>query len=191
MVLLTGRHCSFNMLSTAHRKGDKVADRLTIKSSFKSIEGNHVAVRGDEIIARIVGGRGGRLRITNRLYTVIFNTGKTIEFNQLTGFTFDQVSYSMYQNKELLGNLKRKTIKGSYEINLYEVEVGNRNLLKIDEGWISRGTTRYINLNGNEITIVKGRTGLFDWKVSCKGEISEIDIALILFMKAMCGLMIQ
>ncbi len=155
------------------------------------MEGNHEAVNGNETIARINGSIGGKLRITNRAYTVTFSTGETVEFTRNKGFTVDQVTYSVCINGQQLGNVKRRTIKGSYEVNLYQVEVDNCRLFTIDEGWISRGTTRYTNLEGQEITVFKGRTGLFDWKVSCASDIPKLDIALILFMKAMCGLMIQ
>ena len=74
---------------------------------------------------------------------------------------------------------------------MYEVEVEEGQPLTIDEGWITRGNTKYNSFNGHEITIAKGRTGLFDWKVSCDGDIPDFDLALVLFMKAMCGLMIQ
>ena len=152
-----------------------------------STRGNHQAMRGDEMIASITGSTASTtFKLAKRLYEITFNTGQIIEFRQLGGFTIDHVLYEIYQDNEYLGRVKRRSIKVVYEVDM----MGGK-MFTIEQGWISRGTVKYVNLAGDEITIETGRTGILNWKVSSKDEMPPIDIALVLFMKTMSELMIQ
>ncbi len=158
---------------------------IVIKNQSSTKRGSHQALNGNEVVARIENPE-------HRLYVITYKSDdKPIEFRQLKGFTIDHLTFDVYQDEQQIGTVKRRIVKGSYEVNLYEVEMSDRNPFTIKEGWVSRGVTRYTNPSGNLLAIEKGHTGLFDWKALCEDEISSFDIALILFMRAMSGLMIS
>jgi hypothetical protein len=160
---------------------------LTIKNEFMGTRGKHQAMRGDEIIASMTGSTASAsFKLAKRLYTVTLNTEQIIEFRQLGGFTIDHVFYEIYLDNEYLGRVKRRSVKVVYEIDM----VGGK-LFSIERGWLAIGTIKYTNLAGDEITIETGRTGVLNWKVSSENELLPLDIALILFVRAMSELMIQ
>ncbi len=166
-------------------------NELTIKNEGGPVKSSHVAVNGSELVAHITGSQSGSFKLDSRMYTVAFDSGEAIEFRQRGGFTIDHVTYEIYQDEKNVGEVKRGLLKGANEVTLYEVEIAEQSPFAIKEGWLSTGVTTYTNNSGNAITIEKGRTGLFDWTVRSESEIPQLDIAIMLFMKAISGLMIH
>ncbi len=160
---------------------------VLIKNEGVASRGKHDAICGDEVVAQIEGHTQSPLfRLAKMMYAVEFKDDQSIEFRQSgQGFTIDHIIYDIYRAEKQIGKVKRKSLKVSYEVAIEDGEFA------IEHGWLTRGNIKYTNLQGDEITIETGRTGLANWKINSASELSQIDMAIVLFMRAMSELMLR
>ena len=160
---------------------------VLIKNEGITSRGKYDAFCDDEIVAQIAGHTQSPLfRLAKMMYSVEFEDAHCIEFRQSgQGFTIDHIIYDIYRDEKQIGKVKRKSLKVSYEVAVDDGEFA------IEHGWLTRGNIKYTNLHGNEIAIETGRSGLANWRINSESELPQIDMAIVLFMRAMSELMLR
>lgn len=171
---------------------------LTIKNELWSFQLNkrYTALCSGEVVASIVYSTcSDTFRFNSRSYKVEFNDGHTMEFVQKTKRGIGSVEYmvyhdeahdeeyNVYQNKELLGVINKETLKSKYRLQINGVG------FDIATGSFMQRSFSYTNLLDSRINIHKGPSPLSRWKVTSESEISHIDVAAILFLRAMTELL--
>lgn len=170
---------------------------LTIKNELWSFQfkKRYSALSCGKVVASIVNSTDNEtFRFNNRAYKVEFNDGQTMEFVQKSKLGIGSVEYtvyqdethneeySVYQDKELLGTISKETLKSKYRLQI------NGTGSNIAMGNFLERSFHYTDVLENTITIQKGTSPLSRWKVTSESEITQVDIAVILFLRAMTEL---
>ncbi len=156
---------------------------LLVKKGALSEKEKHIAICGEDTIARLFNStKSQSFKFDNRAYEVVFESGQPIEFVQSPRFTINSIIYNIYQNDGCLGTISRKALKSDYEVGIDEGS------FVIELGWMLKRDVEYTNHLGNQITIEKRISTLANWKVHSESEITQFDISIILFLRAMSEL---
>ena len=165
---------------------------LTLKNELLtfSLKKRYSALCGDEVIAHIVVSTDNdSFKFSKRAYKVEFNDGQVIEFVQKAKPGIGNVEYDVYQDefdmyhdKTFLGNISKEPLKPKYNVQL------NGTGIAISAGNFLEKNIRYTNVLSDEISIRKGLSPLSRWTITSENEISQVDTAIGLFLRAMSEL---